>query len=465
LDVFPEREGTGGATAALARFASDLCFEDVPEDVLQHVRKLVLDGLGCGLYGSTLPSARLLLAELRGEGKSPAEATVWGTRHRLPLRDAALANAYSIDCFESDDLHKDALIHASPVTVAPTLALAEHLGGRSGRELVVALAAGCEVGARVGLAAGYSMIKRGFHSAAVTGPFLSAVASSRFLGLDAKQTQNAIGIAGSFGSGLIAAQRGAMVKSLHLAKAADAGLQAALLSRLGFTGTLDVLEAEYGGFVSAFGHGESSPSVADDLGQRWCLLEIGFKKHMCGASTHCGIDAALELRPELGGDEIEAVDVYVSGVTLEHAGWPFDPAEGPGSARLNIPWCVGAALVRGAVTVDEFTPTALADETLRAVAARIRVHRDPDIDALGRLGRHKSRVVIRAGGRTLEAEALVGRGSHADPLTLADVLEKFEFLAERSIEAGRAALIVDMVNSVEDLDDVGALVQHLQVAE
>jgi 2-methylcitrate dehydratase PrpD len=440
-----------------------LQFDHLPQEVVDHVKKLLLDGFGCGLYGSTLPSARLLLSQLREEGRSAEEATVWGTRHRLSLRDATLANAYAVDCFESDDLHKDALIHAEPVTLSPTLALAERVGGRSGRDLVVALAAGCEVGARVGLAAGYPMIKRGFHSAAVTGPFLSAVSSARFLALDAEQTRNAMGIAASFGAGLIAAQRGAMVKSLHLAKAAEVGLHAALLAQKGFTGTGNVLEAGYGGFVSAFGQGEASPPTSDDIGRRWRLLEIGFKKHMCGASTHCGIDAALQLRPRIGNEKIDRVDVYVSTVTFEHAGWAFDPAEGPGSARLNIPWCVAAALVRGAVTVDEFTPAALADETLQTMAARIHVYPDPAIDALGRDARHKARVVVRAGGQGFEAEATAGLGSYVNPLTLADVVEKFECLAARSAKPEVGADLVRTIASIEHLGDVQGLVDQLRV--
>lgn len=457
------RTGTG-ATAALARFAAELRFEDLPAAVVEHMRLLILDGLACGLYGSTLPSSAKLRDALIAEGKGPAECTIWGRHERLPLRDAVMANAYAVDSFESDDLHRDALIHAAPVVLAPALALSEKLGARTGRELITALAAGCEVGSRIGMAAGYAMIKRGFHAAAVTGPFLSAATTSRLLRLDAATTRQALGIAGSFGAGLIAAQRGAMVKSLHLAKAAETGVHAGLLARTGFTGTTDVLEAPYGGYVAAFGQGDASPLSTDDLGHRWALLQIGFKKHMCGASTHSGIDAVLSIRDQLAGATPARIDVYVSGVTLEHAGWRYDPAEGPGAARLDLPWCIAAAVVRGRVTVDEFTPEALTDPVLVAMADRVIMHHDPEIDRLGRPARHQTRVKIQAGGRILEAEVVTGLGSQDHPLGRVDVREKLRFLAERSIGEKTASTIEDIVGSIEEADDVSVLTCRLRAS-
>lgn len=146
---------------------------------------------------------------------------------------------------------------------------------------------------------------------------------------------------------------------------------------------------------------------------------------------------------------------------MEHAGWPFDPAEGPGSAWLRVPWCVAAALVRGEVTVDEFTSDALADPKLVDMAGRVSTLHDPHIDRLGRA--HQTQVRIQCGsGRVLEAEVVTGLESQDRPLSRPDLLEKLSYLADRSVGRERGDRIASMVESIDDLADLGSLVRELQ---
>lgn len=192
-------------------------------------------------------------------------------------------------------------------------------------------------------------------------------------------------------------------------------------------------------------------------------FQIGYKKRMCDASAHSGIDAALQLREPLGAERPEHVEASVSGVTMEHAGWPCDPTEGPGSARLNVPWCVAAALVCGQVTVDEFTSDALADPELVDMAGRVTTLHDPGIDRLGRAHRHQTRVRSQCGsGRVLEAEVVTGLGSQGRPLSRRDLLEKVRFLADQSVGRDRGHRIASMVDSINDLTDLGSVVRELQ---
>ncbi len=122
------------------------------------------------------------------------------------------------------------------------------------------MVAGYEVGIRVGLAAKGGMFKTGFHNQGTTGVFVAAAAAAHVLRLDAQQTQHALGIAGSQAAGLMAVQDGAMTKSFHSGRAAQSGVYAAQLARLGYTGIPDVLEAPYGAFFSSFVDEWSEPA-------------------------------------------------------------------------------------------------------------------------------------------------------------------------------------------------------------
>src|ERR1700732_1701237 len=147
----------------------------------------------------------------------------------------------------------------------------------TGPEIVTALAVGYEVGLRVGNAATTSLFLNGFHPQGTSGAFVAAATAGRLLRLDASQMQNALGIAGSMGAGLMAAQEGAMVKRLHAGRAAQSGMLAALLAKRGFTGIPDIVEAGYGGFLSSFSRTPNADRLLAGLREDWEAGKVGFK--------------------------------------------------------------------------------------------------------------------------------------------------------------------------------------------
>ncbi|MBI2322153.1 MAG: MmgE/PrpD family protein, partial [Chloroflexi bacterium] len=171
-------QAAGSPTLALAGFAARLRFADLPAAVVRQAQRLVLDALGCGLYGSSLEPSEHLRAMLLAEG-GPGGITLWGRPERLPLLDAVLANGTAVTAARVDDTHREAMIHGGAVLVPTCLALAERRGPVDGRALLTAIVAGCEVGTRVGLAAGIGMMRRGFEPAAYSGTFCAAAAAGR----------------------------------------------------------------------------------------------------------------------------------------------------------------------------------------------------------------------------------------------------------------------------------------------
>src|SRR5215470_9388519 len=239
------------ATEELAAFAVGITYDKLPATVIERLKTCVLDALGCCIFGVTLPWTRMLIDLVREEG-SNRQTRIVGTDLKASVAQAVLIGATAGHGFEMDDIHATAHLHAGSLALPAGLALAEQQGSIDGKSFIAGLAAGCEVGLRVSLAATGKLFMRGHHFQGACGPFVAAATGVNLLKLKGEAAQHALGIAGSFGAGLMAAQEGAMSKRLHCGRAAQAGVLGAELAARGFTGIPDVLEASYGGFLSTF---------------------------------------------------------------------------------------------------------------------------------------------------------------------------------------------------------------------
>src|ERR1700677_1251623 len=238
-------------TRGIAAFVAGLTYERIPSEVIARIKLLILDALGCALYGTALPWSRILMTTLGGLDTTKA-CGVWGTAERLSAPHAALVNGTLVQSFELDDVHRAGVLHVGAVTLPALFAATELRPGMSGRDFLRAAVAGYEIGPRVGLCMGPEHIGQGWHSGATVGVFSAAAGAAAALRLSPDLAVHALGIAGTQASGLMAAQYGAMVKRMHAGRASQSGLYGALLAQAGFTGIMDVFENPYGGFCSTF---------------------------------------------------------------------------------------------------------------------------------------------------------------------------------------------------------------------
>src|SRR3974390_3452705 len=206
-------------TRAIAAFVSGLTFARIPEEVRTRIKLLMLDTIGCGLYGAHLPWSRILHATL-SDIDTTRTVPLWGTGLALSAPHAALVNGTHVQAFELDDVHRPGVLHVGAVTLPALFAL---LPGRAmtGEELPTAAVAGYEIGPRVGMCMGNEHIGQGWHSGATVGVFSAAAGAARGLRLDAEATVHALGIAGTQAAGLMAAQYGAMVKRMHAGRSSQ----------------------------------------------------------------------------------------------------------------------------------------------------------------------------------------------------------------------------------------------------
>ena len=453
-------------TRAIAEFVSRLGYERIPAEVRERIKLLVLDSLGCAIYGADLEWCRILRDTLEALDATRT-TSIWGTDRKLSSPHAALVNGTQVQSFELDDVHRTAVLHVGAVTLPPLIAVAESHAPLSGRDFLTAAVAGYEIGPRVGLCMGPQHIGQGWHSGATVGVFSAVCGVARALGLDADATVHALGIAGTQSSGLMAAQYGAMVKRMHAGRAAQSGLYAALLAARGFTGIVDVFEAPYGGFCTAFSRSTDRFDLAQlsaGLGERFETMRISLKFYSCVGSNHTTLDAIRDIRKRrpFAPDEVESILVHASQVTLDHAGWPYEPA-GLTAAQLNLAFCVATLLLEGDVFVDEFAPDCVTDPARLALASKVKVVHDPAITALGASYRHKVRVEMHFRDGSVERESREApRGSEHSFATPGDIIGKFRKLSRGAMSSARQEALVDAVLHLETLPDSRMLIELLR---
>jgi 2-methylcitrate dehydratase PrpD len=288
---------------------------------------------------------------------------------------AALANGALAHAFESDNLTMPgAGVHPGATLLPPALAIAQQQGS-SGRDLIVAIVAGFEVMYRIGRATKHSNERRGFHAPGTTGPFGAAVAAGRLLQLDAAGMTNALGIAGSLAGGLMEFARsgtGAMVKRLHLGRAAESGVVAASLAAEGFTGPRSVIEGD-AGFLKVFCTEWDVLDLTRGLGHEFATLNLCLKRFPVHMTAHTAVQAIVELQAEhrFAGADVDRVTVAGSErmATINNIPAPTDIM----MAQYSIPFCVALAL--RSPTIKHLWPTQTSAACASASELRSQVRR------------------------------------------------------------------------------------------
>lgn len=447
------------ATRDLANFAANLQFSDIPQEVVDRIKTSILDSIGCCLFGMTLPWTQHVQAMVEEDGCLPV-ASLFGSGRKTSIAGAVLVNATAGHAFELDDIHKESIVHPGSIALPVALALAERAGGSSGRDVITSMVAGYETGTRVGNAATMSLFFRGFHPQGTSGVFVAAATAARMLNLNAVQTQHALGICGSQAGGLMAAQEGAMVKRFHSGRAAQSGVYSATLAQKGFTGILDVLEATYGGYLSAYSDKPNAARLTDGLGDIWETAKVGYKPHASVTSIHSALDALTHIisTNSLTPDDIATVEVGVSHMTHVHCAWDYK-AQGVTAAQMNLYYGLAVIAFDGVAFVDQYREDRLSDPRLLDFISRIHASVDPKIEQRGPSYRHAATVTVTTqDGRKLTHEILNRRGSPENPLTPEDIEYKFRNVAHSCLSADSINRVIMLSAQLENLESTNELI-------
>ncbi len=410
---------------------------DLPDAVVHHAKRALVDWFASLLPGARLPPATLLFAALEDE-LGGGDALIYGAGKRAPLRTAALINATASHTIEFDDIFRDAVYHPGCPVIGAALAAAQARGA-DGTALLKGIVAGYEVSTRIGVAVQPSHYDF-WHTTGTVGTFGAAAAVASILGLDAAGVGHALATAATMAAGLQQAFRSdAMSKPLHAGHAAEAGALAALAAGRGVTGALDALEGP-AGFGAAMSEGADWSKATDGLGTRYNIAAMTFKNHGCCGHSFAAIDAALVLKPQFELDEIEQIRIgtYKAALDVTNRHRVATPFEG----RFSTPFTVASAIVHGSVRLDAVTPERLADAHVQALMPRIEMVVDPACDAAFPGRRSATVEILLKDGRRLRHHQPTRKGDPDAPLSDAELGDKFRELATPPVglDAARSLL-------------------------
>ena len=439
-------EAESGQTVKLAEYAVKLRGEDVPPDVLQRAKDCITDTVAVILFGAQFPWSKMLIAQAQRMGAG-GKSAILGTGSKVTAVAAALAHGGMAHAFEQDNLTlPDSGAHPGAALLSSGLAIAQERGS-SGRDLLTAFVTGAEVMIRIGRATKRTNEERGFHAPGTVGSFGGAVAGGKLMKFDLAKMTNALGIAASTSGGLLEFARsnnGAMVKRLHLGRAAEGGVLAANLAADGFTGPTTVLEGR-AGFLKAFCN-ESDPSLLTaGLEKEFASSTILLKRFACHITAHCAVQAILEMRAKnaITGSDVASIQIDGSRrmSTVNNIPKPPDILIG----QFSIPFCVAVAMYRNAVDPYSFDDAATRDAAIMALASKVKMTAVPgqtEADVAANV------TVTLKDGRVLNQRVTEFLGTPAHPLTGNDLREKFRLLTQK-YPAQQMQRIYDRLQNLE----------------
>jgi len=446
-------------TATLARFASELRFEQIPAPVVRRAEDLLQDWIGSALAGKGARPVEAIERFALQMGPADGASEVLTSRRRTSPLFAAMVNAAASHFAEQDDVHNGSVFHPGAVVFPPVLAIAQSLGS-SGRDLLTAAVAGYEVGIRVGEFLGRSHYKV-FHTTGTAGTVAAAAAAGRLLRLSPGVMQHAFGSAGTQAAGLWEFLRDAAdSKQLHTAKAAADGLLAAYLAQDGFTGAQRILEGAQG--MAAGMSTDADPArLTDRLGERWALTETSFKWHAACRHTHPAADALLKIvvDHDLAATDIASVTAHVHQAAIDVLGPVTEPTT-VHQAKFSMGTVLGMIVVFRNAGLAEFQQH-FRDPQVIALRERVRMVKDDGVDAVYPQRWIGKVTVTTTDGRTLAARVEEPRGDPGNTLSRGEIEDKAVRLAEWSGAATAAEMrgIAQRVFSLADSPTLGILLR------
>jgi 2-methylcitrate dehydratase PrpD len=444
-------------SAQLARFASELRFEQIPENVVRRTEDLMLDWFGSALAGKGMRAIETLerFAAQMGPASGPSE--ILPSRRQTTPLFAAMVNAASSHIAEQDDVHNGSVFHPAAVVFPVVLAVGQSLGS-SGREMLTASVVGYEVGIRVGEFLGRSHYKV-FHTTGTAGTIAAAVAGGRMLKLTPEQMLNAIGSAGTQAAGLWEFLRDAAdSKQLHTAHAAASGLSSAYLAKDGFTGAKQILEGAQG-MAAGMSSDADLKKLTDRLLERWATPETSFKFHASCRHTHPAADALLQVVKEhdLSPEQIKKVTAHVHQGAIDVLGPVVNPVT-VHQAKFSMGTVLGLIAVSRNAGINEFE-TSIKDQAVAAFRDKVSMVLDPEVDGAYPAQWIGKVTVETTDGRILKGRVNEPKGDPGNTLTRPELEDKALRLAKFSGAATETEMrkAFDRIWGIAGVEKIGRL--------
>jgi 2-methylcitrate dehydratase PrpD len=447
-----------GPTETICRFIRRTTYEDLPDEVIKHAIKMIVDSVGVTLAGGDTEAAAIARDVKRTKFDDEGTARVPGLGVSGDPEDISHLMGIMAHALDFDDVHQTMGGHPSVPVLSALLPIAENVGA-SGRDLLRSFAIGTDVEIRLANAMNPGHYERGWHPTAVLGTMGAAAAVGNMMNLEIEELRNAMGIAASKAAGM-KGNFGTMTKPLHVGDAARNGQEAATLAAGGYTGNQRILELDFGGFCDLF-KGDTAWDLEESfskLGSEWALLDppVGFKPYPCCGSTHAAIDAASSLRERVDPGAIDAVRIEEHPRRLDHTNRP-DP-ESPLDAKFSAQYCVTVMLHEGDIWLDHFE-----DETVRSPVYQSfleRIEASPDRTAFEDR-EWGARVTVETTDGQFVEDVDAPKGSAESPISWAKLEEKYRRCAAILLPEDAVESSLETLQTLPELEDASTLMDQL----
>lgn len=453
-----------GLTRQIALHIATSRFEQLSPQAVSMTRLSLLDAMGVTLAASGLGEGVEAFAETIAETGGAAQASVAGFGFRSSILGAVLVNGAGAHALDFEDAYDGAPIHPNAACVPVALALTEHLN-LSGKELLTALATGCDLVCRLGLALQVNPDDAGWYPPPILSTFGAAAVAARLLGLDADQTVNALALAlnQATATAQFKTAPGSTLRSVRDAFPAHAGLLAALLAKRGVRGFDGVFEGK-AGLYALFAQGRYDPDVIlNDLGERFRGERLSFKPWPSCRGTHAFIEAALVLQRKHGftAEDVREM-IFTGGKVQQMLAEPAAQKSAPKTAidaKFSLPFSTAAALVGGEVNLATYSAEGLAAPRVLDLAARFSYVLDPTA-TLADAASGELTILLRSGDR-LQARVTHPRGAPQNPMSQDDIVAKFTSCATLARQPMGSEQIQALGETILDLDRIDRPAAHL----
>ena len=448
-------------TRELAKFVAEKEYEEIPKEVIEQAKLLIIDTLGCGLGGFTQASkeANWILELVREQGGNE-EATVFCAGFRTSAANAALANSTIAHTIDFDDGHMASLSHLGSSLVPVIFAMGERVK-TSGPKMIAAFVLGFEAAARIGRSVMPSHYKF-WHPTGTVGIFAAAVAAGKILNFNAKQMEIVIGHAADQTAGLrYGVDKGDFSKSLHPGFAAMKGILLALLVEKGATGPTGILEYP-SGFCHAYCSDEPDlESIVAGLGSGYEIIEDGIKAYPTILCSHSPIQATLKIIEKEGLKPADIEEIHVRENELAKGqGCNYSP-ETVLASRLSIPFCLALAVSEGKVSLSQFTDKKLHESKIKKIMNKVKIEGDPELnkrypDTIAAFVAVKTKE-----GKVFKESVIYPKGNPKNKMSREEVKDKFKDLALSSLQESKVDSAFEKLIELEKIDNITEVIPLL----
>lgn len=451
-------ETTTQQTRCLAAYLCGMDVSKFSDHTVDITKMCIEDFIGVAIAGSAKKESGIWKEYYSGKLTAPQASTFQPGFTKMTVEQTAALNAVFGHVMDMDDVHNASITHLAVITAPTAFALGQQLG-KSGKEIIEAVAAGYEAGARIGEAINPSSYKY-WHTTGVVGAFAAGVTAAKLLGLDEEQMVNCLGSAGTQAAGLWEfLASGSMSKVLHTANANLCGLRSAELAKLGFTGAPTILEGDRA-FVNALAPEPDLDSLTKGFGEGYRIEENSFKPYACCRHTHSAnyciekILSAHALDPE----DIVSItdDTYSTAVQTTNNPYP----ENPYAAKFSLQFCIAAAIVLKDLSDRTFTLENINNPAVKALMEKIKVKVNKELDDEFKQDpnqwSHRLTICLK-NGETITEQVDYPIGDFKNPFDWEMADRKFRLLTEDMIGGEGVTRLLDKLHNLETIQDINEI--------